>query len=150
MGFKGKQYIWKDRVRHMGLPLSFTRYALSDDRLFFSTGFLSIKDEETVLYRIRDISMKRTLWQRICGVGTITIQSSDKTNPVMVLKNIKHPVQTKELLHTTVEQMKIRRKVRLDEMLDAHCDRPHMEPGDFDDDDLDGDGFPDHCPGHRP
>ena len=56
MGFKGKQYIWKDRVRHMGLPLSFTRYALSDDRLFFSTGFLNIKDEETVLYRIRDIS----------------------------------------------------------------------------------------------
>lgn len=144
MGFKGKQYIWKDRTRHMGLPLSFTRYALSEDRLFFSTGFLNIQDEETVLYRIRDISMKRTLWQRLCGVGTITLQSSDKTNPVMVLKNIKHPVQTKELLHTTVEQMKIRRKVRLDEMMGGHCDHHHEGIDDEDDDDLDGDGIPDH------
>ena len=138
MGFKGDQYIWKDRRRRMGLPLSFTRYAMSEDRLFFSTGFFSIKDEETVLYRVRDISLSRTLWQRLCGVGTITITSSDNTNPVMVLKNVKDPMETKELLHSTVEQMKIRRRVRLDEMMGGHCDHDH-ESDDDDDDDEDDD-----------
>ena len=28
------EYIWKDRKRYLGMPLSFTRYALSEDRIF--------------------------------------------------------------------------------------------------------------------
>ena len=44
MGFKGNQYKWKDRKRHLGMPLSFTRYALSEDRLFLEVGFFNIKD----------------------------------------------------------------------------------------------------------
>ena len=48
------EYLWKDRKRYFGLPLSFTRYALSDDRLFISVGFLSIKDDEVLLYRVRN------------------------------------------------------------------------------------------------
>ena len=49
------EYLWKDRKRYFGLPLSFTRYALSEDRLFTSVGFLSIKDDEILLYRVRDL-----------------------------------------------------------------------------------------------
>ena len=68
MAFRGDQYIWRDRKRFLGMPLSFTRYALSEDRLFLSVGFFSIKDEEVLLYRVRDISSSRTLWQRLLGV----------------------------------------------------------------------------------
>ena len=81
--------IWKDRKRYLGLPLSFTRYSLSEDRLFLSVGFLNIKDEEVLLYRVRDINTSRTLWQRLFGVGTVTVVSSDKSMPTLVLKNIK-------------------------------------------------------------
>lgn len=113
-------YIWKDRKRFLGIPWSFTRYALSDDRLFLSTGFLNVADEEILLYRIRDISSRRTLGQRLCGVGTITVISSDKTTPVLTLKNIRRPVQVKELLHHQVEEAKIRRRVRIDEVMSDH------------------------------
>jgi hypothetical protein len=61
--------LWKDRKRYFGLPLSFTRYALSEDRLFLSVGFLNIKDDEILLYRVRDIDTERSLWQRLFGVG---------------------------------------------------------------------------------
>lgn len=118
--------IWKDRKRFLGMPLSFTRYALSEDRLFLSVGFFSIKDEEILLYRIRDISSQRTLWQRMCGVGTLTITSSDKTTPTLVLKNIKHPLDVKELIHAQVEEMKLQRRVRIGEIM-GH------DPGDDDD-----------------
>lgn len=117
MGFKGDMYIWKDRKRFLGMPLSFTRYALSDDRLFLSVGFFSVKDEELLLYRIRDISMKRSLWQRIFGVGTVTVRSSDKSTPTLELKNIKHPQDFKELLHENVEACKLRRRMRIGEMI---------------------------------
>ena len=111
------EYLWKDRKRYFGLPLSFTRYCLSEDRLFLSVGFLSIKDDEVLLYRVRDIDTARTLWQRIFGVGTITVLSSDKTMPTLVLKNIKNPVDVKELLHAQVEEIKLKRRVRIGEIM---------------------------------
>ena len=119
------QYLWKDRKRYFGLPLSFTRYQLSDDRLFVSEGFLNIKDDEVLLYRVRDIDTNRTLWQRLFGVGTVTVVSSDKTMPTLELKNIKDPMFVKELIHKQVEEMKIRRRVRFGEIMttgDEECD----------------------------
>ncbi len=133
MGFKGSQYIWKDRKRFWGMPLSFTRYAMTEDRLFLSVGFLNVKDEEVLLYRIRDINTSRTLWQRICGVGTISVVSSDKTMPTAVLKNVKNPMEVKELLHQQVENMKIRRRVRFGEIM-ATNDDDEMDDMDLDDD----------------
>ena len=126
------QYLWRDRKRYFGLPLRFTRYSLSEDRLFISEGFLNIKDDEILLYRVRDIDTSRTLWQRIFGVGTVTVVSSDKTMPTLVLKNVKDPIFVKELIHKQVEEMKIRRRVRFGEiMTDADND------DDLDDDMMD-------------
>lgn len=121
-------YLWKDRKRYLGMPLSFTRYKLTEDRLFVETGFLSTKYEEIVLYRIKDISLKRTLWQKICGVGTITVQSSDKTTPLLVIKNVKKSFSVKELLHESVEQQKLARRYRISEVIGDDVD---------DDNDLD-------------
>ena len=115
-------YLWKDRKRYFGLPISFTKYSLSEDRLFISQGLLNIKDDEVLLYRVRDIDTSRSLWQRLFGVGTVTVMSSDKTMPNLVLKNIKDPVGTKELIHHQVEEMKIRRRVRLGEIMGEGLD----------------------------
>ncbi len=138
MGFKGEQYIWKDRKRYLGLPLSFTRYAVSDDRLFLSEGFLNIKDEEILLYRVRDLSLSRSLGQRIFGVGTIVVTSSDKSQPVLQIKNVKDPAAVKELIHNQVEEMKIRRRVRVNEIStvsDASDDDQDSDDLNDDDDD---------------
>ncbi len=113
----GIEYTWKDRKRFLGMPLSFTRYGLSEDRLFLSVGLLNMKDDEVLLYRVRDITTNRTLWQRLFGVGTVTVMSSDKTQPVLVLKNIKNPTAVKEQIHRAVEEMKMRRRVRVGEIM---------------------------------
>ena len=136
MANNGNNIIWKDRKRYLGMPLSFTRYSLSDDRLFLSVGFFSIRDDEILLYRIRDITTKRTLWQRLFGVGTITVVSSDKTLPTLVLKNIKNPMQVKELLHSQVEEMKIQRRVRVNEISTSCNHDDHDEHDEEEDDDL--------------
>ena len=127
------QYLWKDRKRYFGLPLSFTRYSLSEDRLFLSVGLLSIKDDEVLLYRVRDIDTRRSLWQRIFGVGTVTVISSDKTMPNMVLKNIKDPMFVKELIHQQVEEVKIKRRVRVGEIMTTDGDQDDDDMNDMDD-----------------
>lgn len=126
-------HLWKDRKRYLGLPLSFTRYALSEDRLFLSVGLLNIKDDEILLYRVRDIDCNRTLWQRLFGVGTITVVSSDKTMPTLILKNVKDPVFVKELIHKQVEEMKIQRRVRVGEIMATGLDDDNDLDDDFDD-----------------
>ena len=111
------EYLWKDRKRILGMPISFTRYSMSEDRLFTSVGFLNLKDDEVLLYRVRDIDTSRSLWQRLFGVGTVTVVSSDKTQPTVLLKNIKGPMAVKELLHQQVEDMKLKRRVRVGEIM---------------------------------
>ena len=125
MGKETIAYTWQDRKRFLGMPLSFTRYMLSEDRLFLSKGLLSVRDDEILLYRIRDISTSRSLLQRLFGVGTVTVLSSDKTCPTLVMKNIRNPLAVKEQLHKGVEEMKLRRRVRLNELTNEgphHCD----------------------------
>ena len=111
--------VWEDRKRYLGQPISFTKYALSEDRLFCETGFLTQRTEEILLYRVRDISMSKTLWQRIFGVGTVTIISSDKTKPNLELKNIKNPGEVKERISHMVEAAKEKRRMRTTELLDS-------------------------------
>ena len=131
MKLNNSKILWKDRKRFLGMPLSFTRYSLTEDRLFYSVGFLNIKDDEILLYRVRDINTSRTFGQRLLGVGTVTVMSSDKSMPTMVLKNIKNPMAVKELIHQQVEEMKIRRRVRVGEIMSGNYDE--------DQDDLDPD-----------
>ena len=111
------EYLWKDRKRFLGMPLSFTRYSLSDDRLFCETGLLNVKSDEVLLYRVRDLRLTMTLGQRIFGVGTVCVVSSDKSIPHLDLKNVKDPRTVKELIHKHVEAAKDRRRMRATELL---------------------------------
>ena len=117
MALEAITYLWKDRKRILGLPITFTRYRLSEDRIFRETGLLNLKEEEVLLYRVRDLELKRSLFQRIFGVGTVCVHSSDKTTPHLDLLNIKNPREVKELLHRQVEEMKLSRRMRTTELL---------------------------------
>lgn len=110
-------YLWKDRKRYLGLPISFTRYRLSEDRVFCEKGFLNIHEEEVLLYRVRDLELRMSLGQRIFGMGTVCVHSSDKTQPHLELQNVKHPRRVKELLYRTVEAAKDRRGIRATELM---------------------------------
>lgn len=106
---------WRDKKRYLGMPISFTTYSLSEDRLFRETGFLNRTYEEVLLYRVRDISVTRSLGQMLCGVGTIIIHSSDKSSTTLEIINVKSPKQVKELIHQLVEEAKTRRRFRFGE-----------------------------------
>ena len=59
-------YLWKDRKRYFGLPISFTRYRLSENRIFRETGLFNLKEEEVLLYRVRDPKMvKELIYQKV-------------------------------------------------------------------------------------
>ena len=118
------EFIWKDRKRNwLGLPWTFTKYALTEDRLFVSTGLLKTVENEVRLYRILDLSLTRNLMQRIVGTGTIIVSSADKTLGDFELKNVKNPTEVKEKLSEIVEKNRDQKRVTSREFMgDAEDD----------------------------
>lgn len=103
--------IWSDKKRILGLPISFTRYSLSDDRLFTDQGFLNSIQDQLQLYMIKDISLKRTFFQKLMGLGTIELVTGDKSNPVLLIENIPSPEEVKEKIYQLVLKAKKERHV---------------------------------------
>lgn len=82
--------VWKDRKRTLfGLPWSFTRYYLTEDKLIIETGFLSRREEEIRLYRILDITLQRPFAQRLFGLGTVHLCTADHSTPEIDIRRIK-------------------------------------------------------------
>lgn len=106
------EIIWKDRKRTLfGLPWSFTRYELTEDRIFIKTGFFKSNEDEVRLYRIMDVSLTRTLFQKMFGLGTISCCSADKTLGDFQIKNIKKSREVKELLSQSIEAERNKKRI---------------------------------------
>ena len=121
-----KDIIWKDRKRTiLGLPLSFTVYTLTGEKILIDTGFLNQKQDESMLFKNTDITLTRTLGQRIFGLSTVHCCSADKTSPEFDLKNIKNSSEVKELLSSEVFRERKENRVSSREILyddDGHDD----------------------------
>ena len=122
------ELVWKDRKRtFLGLPLSFTVYSLDGERLFIKTGAFNVSEDEIRLYRIRDITLRRSFGQRLLGLGTIHCCSSDATLPEFDIKNIKKSREVRELLSQMIEEERQKKRVRNLETMDDGSDDEMLE-----------------------
>jgi Predicted membrane protein len=109
---KNIKYVWKDKKRTLfGLPLSFTKYALTEEKLIIATGLLSSTEEEIRLYKITDFTLHRTLIQKMFGLGSIHICSLDTSTPEFIMKGVKNSSEVKELLSNMVEAERDKRGI---------------------------------------
>lgn len=116
-------YVWTDKKRTIfGLPLSFTRYYLTETKFITKVGFLSIKEDEIDLYKITDKSISRSFGQRIFGCGTITIHSKDIDTPVKKVQSIKNVRQVSDLIDKYMNRMRDKYSIRGRDMFDIHAD----------------------------
>lgn len=123
---------WKDRKRFLGMPLSFTRYRLENNRLFVNKGLFTSVEDELVMYRVLDVRLKRTLWDKIFGVGTVTLYTADETNRELVLEKIKHPKDIRDMISGIAEQERSKLGIKGRELYGVARD------GDFVDNNGDG------------
>lgn len=119
--------LWRDRKRYLGMPLSFTSYTLNAEKLLINTGLLNLREEEVLLYRVRDVGMRQSLAERIFGVGTICVTSSDATVPHLELVHVKNPRKVKDVLSKCVEESRRRNGIRSTELMGGPHPGPHEE-----------------------
>ena len=111
MAAENTNILWKDRKHHLWFPLSFTSYYIEDDRLMIKQGFLSTTLDETLLYRIVDISFKQTLAGKIFGTGNVILKTKADASGEIILENIGKPLEVRKMLSKLVEESRDKRNV---------------------------------------
>ena len=119
------EVIWKDKKRTLfGLPLSFTKYSLEEEKIIIEKGVFGKVEEEIRLYRILDFTLKRSFRERIFGLGTIHCCSADKSTPEFDIEHIKDSQKVKNLISEAVEKARIKNKIISREVIDdSHTEK---------------------------
>ena len=133
MAKKVENYVWKDKKHHLWFPISVITYYIEDDRLMIKKGFFTTTLEETLLYRIVDLTFKQTFWGKIFRTGDIVLKAKADAQGEIVLKNISKPMEVRSMLSKLVEESRDKRNVVGKEFYGGdHCDHDGDGICDFD------------------
>lgn len=128
------KYVWTDKKRTLfGLPISFTRYYLTETKFITRVGFLSITEDEIDLYKIIDKKIRFPFFQRLFNCGSIIIYSRDADTPSKDVHCVKNVRQVSELIDKYLTIMRDRYGIRGRDMIGAHDHDCHDDGYDYDD-----------------
>lgn len=82
------------------------RYRLTSQRLFITRGILSQTIDQTELVRIDDVRIRKTLVDRLLGLGTVSIVSTDATDSETTMEGIADAEGVAEAIRTHVRAMR--------------------------------------------
>ena len=108
---------WSGKKCILGMPISFTRYILTDTTLYTKIGLFNIREDEIELYRVVDKKISFTFGQRIFGCGTISVVSKDIDTPEKKLVSIKNTREVKRILDELVKKERDKYYVRGRDMI---------------------------------
>ena len=112
-------YIDKKRWPFLGLPLTFTKYTITDEVITVNSGFLRREENDCYLYKVVDVRLERTLWERMSGLGTVHCFSGDVTDSDLKMQHIRNAKQIKDFILRQSEEERMKRKTLHTQSLDG-------------------------------
>ena len=103
-------YTERKRWLFFGLPFTFTKYTVNEEKLTINKGLLKTTEDTCYLYKIIDIKLERSLCERIFGMGTILCYTGDVTDKVIKLIHIKNSKKINDFLLDQSEEMRRKRR----------------------------------------
>lgn len=94
----------------LGLPLTFTVYTVKEDLITVNEGFLNRKENDCYMYKVQDVELQCSVWERIFGLGTVKCFTGDTSNPELYLHHIKNSKAVKDFILEASEKARIRRR----------------------------------------
>ena len=94
-----------------------TRYRLTTQRLFAQKGLIAKDLEEVELFRVKDVTVRQGVLDRMLGVGTVTVLSTDDSAPRLDLAGIRRPVEVKEQVRGAFRAARQREGMRTGEFI---------------------------------
>ncbi|HPF29400.1 MAG TPA: PH domain-containing protein [Lachnospiraceae bacterium] len=103
---------FKERKRwlFLGLPFTFTTYTIAEDMLTVDTGFFNKVENDCYMYKVVDVKLEASIWERMCKLGTIICYTGDTTNPQLYLSHIRNAKAIKNFILEQSEKAKMKRR----------------------------------------
>lgn len=118
MSKKDFDYIWTGKKRTIfGLPLSFTRYFITETKFITRKGLFSLEEDELDLYTVTDKKLVLKFSKRIFGCGTIILYVVDTDTPIKEVKNVKTPRKVLAILDEYINKQRDRYRTRGRDMI---------------------------------
>ena len=114
-------FIERKRIKFFGLPFSFTKYTIVEEKITIKSGFLEITEDDAYMYKIQDVRLTRSLAERIFKIGTITCYTGDTTHPELTLFHIRHASEIKDFIMQYSEESRRKRRALHTLSLDAQA-----------------------------
>lgn len=96
-------------VRRLGV-----HYELTSQRIIHQTGLLSRRTDRIEVIDIDDVSFEQGMVQRMFGIGTIRIDSSDRSHPVLTMRGIANVREVAGLFDDTRRKERRRRSLHIE------------------------------------
>ena len=127
---KEEEPVWMDKKRYtiFALPISLTTYYLTPTKILIESGLFTTREDEIMLYRIRDISATQNIFEKLNKTGTIRICSSDVGTPELLIQHVKNYRKVKEAISQAVEKSRKENGIKTTEMLSPHHNHDEMPP----------------------
>lgn len=82
-----------------------TRYRVTNQRIVIESGLFSRSLDEIDLRSVDDIEFRQSFLERLFGIGEIAVVSTDKVAPRRVLRGIRDPRNTREVIRSAAYQV---------------------------------------------
>ena len=103
-------FVERKRIKFFGLPFTFTKYSIDEEKLTITSGFLNITEDDALMYKIQDVRLTRSLSERLFKLGTITCYTGDTTHPELSLYHIRHYGEIKDFIMRSSEEARRKRR----------------------------------------
>jgi uncharacterized membrane protein YdbT with pleckstrin-like domain len=82
--------------------LACVSYRLESERVIWRCGVFSRETGSIELFRVQNVAMSQTFFQRLGGVGVVTLVTQDPTNPFLHLMGMRRPEELRDRVNEYV------------------------------------------------
>ena len=104
------EFVEKKRWLFLGLPFTFTKYVIREDKITVDTGVFTKVENDCYMYKVQDVEHTASIWERMVGLGTIVCYTGDTTHPKLLIEHIRNSKQIKEFILKESEEARLKRR----------------------------------------
>ncbi len=103
-------FVERKRWLFFGLPFTFTVYKIKEDMITVDTGLFNTVENDCYMYKVQDVQLNRSFWEKIFKLGTIVCFTGDTTDSKLEIKHIKNARAVKDFILEESEKARIKRR----------------------------------------